>query len=58
MTPMRSLSAISLSAAAISSACMRLSSWHGPANSASGRRLETLTLPILTTGFGDGLAEC
>ena len=37
----RAAPAISLSARAISSACARLSSWHGPAMSASGSRCRT-----------------
>src|SRR6185312_6815560 len=44
--------AISFSAAAISSACARLSIWQGPAISASGRVLPKRTAPMLTIGFG------
>ncbi len=44
--------AISFSAEAISSACARLSSWHGPAISASGNALPKRTFPTLTIGLG------
>ena len=44
--------AISFSADAISSACARLSSAHGPAISASGSALPKRTLPIATTELG------
>src|SRR5712672_1036496 len=46
--------AISLRALAISSACARLSSAHGPAISASGSRLPKRTLPTATTEWGAG----
>src|SRR5580704_5695889 len=44
--------AISFSAAAISKACARLSSAHGPAIKASGSLLPKRTLPTATTAFG------
>ena len=40
------------SADAISSACARLSSWHGPAINASGKALPKRAEPTLTIGFG------
>src|SRR5580700_259560 len=43
---------MSLSAAAMSNACARLSSAHGPAIKASGRLLPKRTLPTATTAFG------
>ena len=43
---------ISLSADAISNACARLSSTHGPAINASGSALPKRALPMVTTGFG------
>src|SRR5712675_407049 len=46
--------AISLRALAISSACARLSSAHGPAISASGSRLPKRTAPTATTEWGAG----
>src|SRR6185503_3715102 len=49
---MPSRPAISFSAAAISSACARLSIWQGPANTAIGRSLANVTLPMVTVGFG------
>ena len=53
----RAAPAISFSAAAISSACARLSSWHGPAISASGSALPKRTLPTVTTGFGADMPD-
>src|ERR1051325_6050784 len=47
--------AISLSAAAISSAWARLSSAHGPAIRASGSALPKRAAPIATTALADGL---
>jgi hypothetical protein len=44
--------AISLSAAAISSACARLSSAQGPAISESGNLLPKRTAPIVTVVLG------
>src|SRR6476661_3272031 len=49
---MPSLAAISFSAEAISSACARLSIWQGPANTAIGRSLANVTLPIVTAALG------
>src|SRR5258708_32016311 len=49
---MPSRAVMSLSAAAISKACARLSSAHGPAIRASGRSLPKRTLPTATTAFG------
>src|SRR5437764_12182274 len=50
--PSLSRLAISLSAAAISRACARLSIAHGPAIRASGKALPNDTPATLTTGFG------
>src|SRR5262249_614610 len=52
--PMPSLPAISLSAAAISSAWSRLSSAQGPAISASGSALPKRVAPTATTALGAG----
>src|SRR5580700_9430276 len=52
MKPMPSRAVMSLSAAAMSKACARLSSTHGPAIRASGRLLPKRTLPTATTAFG------
>src|ERR1700728_2553708 len=49
---MPSRAVMSLSAAAISKACARLSSAHGPAIRANGRLLPKRTLPTATTAFG------
>src|ERR1700689_1227765 len=49
---MPSRAVMSLSAAAMSKACARLSSTHGPAIRASGRLLPNRTLPMATTAFG------
>src|SRR5580658_2247860 len=49
---MPSRAVMSLSAAAMSKACARLSSAHGPAIRASGRLLPKRTLPTATTAFG------
>src|SRR5580693_9036926 len=49
---MPSRAATSFSAPAMSKACARLSSTHGPAIRASGRSLPKRTLPMLTTAFG------
>src|SRR5580693_435820 len=49
---MLSRAVISLSAAATSKACARLSSAHGPAIKASGSLLPKRTLPTATTAFG------
>src|SRR3954453_12759639 len=48
--PIFSRAAISFSADATSSACARLSSWHGPAIIEIGRSLPNLTAPVETTG--------
>src|ERR1700734_1490459 len=48
--------AISVSAPATSSACARLSSWHGPAMIEIGRSLPNLTDPAATTGAAEILA--
>src|SRR3954471_15247603 len=48
--PTFSRAAISLSADATSSACARLSSWHGPAMIEIGSALPNLTAPTETTG--------
>src|SRR5258707_1514593 len=48
--------AISLSAEATSSACARLSSWHGPAMIEIGRSLPNLTDPAATSGAGEVFA--
>src|SRR6266849_2234649 len=48
--------AISFSAEATSSACARLSSWHGPAMIEIGKSLPNLTWPAVTTGDADMLA--
>src|SRR3954452_12189125 len=47
---MFSRAAISFSADATSSACARLSNWHGPAMIEIGRSLPNLTAPAETTG--------
>src|ERR1700716_3607955 len=47
---MFSRAAISFSADATSSACARLSNWHGPAMIEIGSSLPNLTLPAVTTG--------
>src|SRR5580704_6326942 len=52
MKPMPSRPVMSLSAAAMSKACARLSSAHGPAIRVSGRLLPKRTLPMATTAFG------
>src|SRR6202035_1864570 len=49
---MPSRAVMSLSAAAMSKACARLSSAHGPAIKASGRLLPKRTLPTATMAFG------
>src|SRR5580700_323020 len=49
---MPSRAAISFSAAAMSKACARLSSAHGPAIKVSGSLLPKRTLPTATTAFG------
>src|ERR1700676_3498336 len=49
---MPSRAVISLSAAAMSKACARLSSAHGPAIKASGGLLPKRTFPTATTAFG------
>src|ERR1044072_1193879 len=54
---MPSRPAISFKADAISSACARLSSWHGPAISANGSALPKRALPIVTTGLGPDMAR-
>src|SRR6185437_14852550 len=48
MSPILSRAAISFSAEATSSACARLSSWHGPAMIEIGKSLPNLTGPIST----------
>src|SRR4051812_17985588 len=48
--PTFSRAAISFSADATSSACARLSSWHGPAMIEIGSALPNLTAPAETTG--------
>src|SRR3954453_7847351 len=48
--PIFSRAAISFSADATSSACARLSSWHGPAMIEIGSALPNLTAPAETTG--------
>src|ERR1700722_13413436 len=48
--------AISFSAQATSSACARLSSWHGPAMIEIGKSLPNLTDPAVTTGAAEMLA--
>src|SRR5664279_988135 len=48
--------AISLSAPATSSACARLSSWHGPAMIEIGKSLPNLTDPAATTGAAEMFA--
>src|SRR3954452_13198351 len=48
--PTFSRAAISFSADATSSACARLSSWHGPAMTEIGSALPNLTAPAETTG--------
>src|SRR6185437_5007939 len=50
MSPILSRAAISFSAPATSSACARLSSWHGPAMIEIGRSLPNLTDPAATSG--------
>src|SRR6476469_2190000 len=50
---MPSRDAISLSAEATSSACARLSSWHGPAMIEIGRSLPNLTDPAETSGAAE-----
>src|SRR3954451_2843190 len=50
MMPTFSRAAISFSADATSSACARLSSWHGPAMIEIGSALPNLTAPAETTG--------
>src|SRR3954452_13999193 len=50
---MTSRSAISFNAPATSSACARLSSWHGPAMIEIGRSLPNLTVPTVTTGAAE-----
>src|ERR1700722_1011426 len=52
MKPMPSRAAISFSAPAMSNACARLSSAHGPAISANGSLLPKRTLPTVTIGLG------
>src|SRR3984885_15914188 len=54
---MLSRAAISLSAAAMSKACARLSSAHGPAIRASGRLLPKRTLPTVTMAFGSAFFD-
>ena len=51
-----SRAAISFSAPATSSACARLSSWHGPAMIEIGRSLPNLTEPAETTGAAEMFA--
>src|ERR1700738_231564 len=53
---MLSRAAISLSAAATSSACARLSSWHGPAMIEIGKSLPNLTGPAATIGAAEVFA--
>src|ERR1700721_1937678 len=55
MPPFRR-AAISFRAPATSSACARLSSWHGPAMIEIGRSLPNLTDPAATTGAAEILA--
>src|ERR1700753_3724873 len=60
---MFSRAAISFSAPATSSACARLSSWHGPAMIEIGRSLPNLADPTVTTGaaltlaFNDAISQ-
>src|SRR3954471_13600599 len=54
--PIPSRVAISFSAPATSSACARLSSWHGPAMIEIGRSLPNLTGPTETTGLAETFA--
>ena len=54
--PISSRAAISFSAEATSSACARLSSWHGPAMIEIGRSLPNLTGPAATTGAAEMFA--
>src|ERR1700733_3188012 len=54
---MLSRAAISLSAAAMSKACARLSSAPGPAIRASGRLLPKRTLPTVTMAFGSAFFD-
>src|SRR5207248_7797606 len=53
-SPIPSLRLISLRAAAVSSACSRLSSAQGPAMSANGSALPNRTPPTVTAAFGAG----
>src|SRR5580693_7501607 len=53
---MPSRAVMSLSAAAMSKACARLSSTHGPAIRTSGRLLPKRTLPTATTAFGSAFS--
>src|ERR1700686_3324766 len=53
---MLSRAAISFSADATSSACARLSSWHGPAMTEIGKSLPNLTGPAATTGAAEVFA--
>src|SRR3981081_3504283 len=53
---MFSRAALSFSAPATSSACARLSSWHGPAMIEIGRSLPNLTDPAATTGAAEVVA--
>src|SRR5215469_10667454 len=55
MKPRPSFPVISFSAAAISKACARLSSAHGPAIKASGSVLPNFAVPTVTVVFGFAL---
>jgi hypothetical protein len=54
--PIFNRAAISFSAEATSSACARLSSWHGPAMIEIGRSLPNVTDPAATTGAAEVVA--
>ena len=54
--PILRRAAISFSAEATSSACARLSNWHGPAITEIGNALPNLTDPAETTGAAEILA--
>src|ERR1700704_4827202 len=56
MRPTFSRAAISFSADATSSACVRLSSWQGPAMIEIGSSLPNLTEPAATTGEAEIVA--
>src|SRR5437660_671342 len=53
MSPIFKRAAISFSAEATSSACARLSSWHGPAMIEIGKSLPNLTDPTATSGAAE-----